>query len=82
MVVANPVLEASRRPGRLDASDQALVGQDGEGVVYRLARNDANLVPHRPGDIVRRPVRMTRHRRQNGQALCRDLDTVSAEQIG
>jgi hypothetical protein len=37
MVVASPVLVARRRPCGLDASDQTLVGQDGEGVVHRLA---------------------------------------------
>jgi len=82
MVVANPVLVARRRPGGLNASDEALFDQDGEGVVHRLAGNDADLVPYGLGDVVRRPVGLTRHRRQNGQALSRYLDTVSAEQIG
>ena len=82
MVVADPVLVARRGPGGLDAPDEAFVGQDAEGVVHRLAGDDADLGPYDLGDVVRRAVRSTGHRRQNGQALSRDLDTVSAKEIG
>jgi hypothetical protein len=36
VVVADPVLEAGRRPGGLDAPEEAPVGEGPEGVVYRL----------------------------------------------
>ena len=77
VVVAGPTLVPRRRPGGLDAPDEAPVGQDAEGVVHRLAGDDADLGPHGPGDVVRRAVRSTGHRRQNGQSLRRDLDTVA-----
>jgi hypothetical protein len=80
VVVADPVLMARRRPGRLDAPDQALFDQDAEDVVHRLAGDDADLSPYDPGDGVRRDVRSTRHRRQNGQALRRDLNAMLAQQ--
>ena len=36
VVVADPVLEAARRPGGLDTQEEALVGEGPEGVVHRL----------------------------------------------
>ena len=82
MVVSNPVLEARRRPGGLDASEEALVGQDSEGVVHRLARDGADLGPHDLSDLVRRAVRSSGHRPQDGQTLGRDLEAVPAEKVG
>jgi hypothetical protein len=79
MVVAGPVLVARRRPGGLDAPDETLVGQDAEGIVHCLAGDDTDLGPHSRGDVVRRGVRTTRNRRQNGQPLSRDLNTVLAK---
>jgi hypothetical protein len=81
VVVAGPVLVACRRPGGLDAPDETLVCEDGKGVVHRLAGDDTDLGANGLGDIVRRAVRSTRHRRQHGQALSRDLETVSVEQL-
>ena len=63
-------------------SDQTPVGEDTESVVYRLAGDDADLGPDGVGDVVRRAVRLTGHRRQDGEALSRDLDTVLSEQSG
>jgi hypothetical protein len=36
VVVTDPILVAGRRPGRLDAPEEALVGEGREGVVHRL----------------------------------------------
>jgi hypothetical protein len=36
VIVANPVLEAGRRPGGLDPPQKAFVGQGPECVVHRL----------------------------------------------
>jgi hypothetical protein len=56
MVVTDPILVASRRPGRLNAPDEALLGQDPAGVVYRLSRNSTDLRTNVLGDVVRRAV--------------------------
>ena len=61
MVVANPVLEPSRRPGRLDAPDQPFGDQESKGVVHGLQRDSADLAPDDVGDTVGRDVRLTRH---------------------
>jgi hypothetical protein len=46
VVVAHPILEASRRAGGLNAPDQPLCDQDAERVVHRLERDGADLGPH------------------------------------
>ncbi len=80
MVVADAVLIAGRGTDRLDAPDQSLLDQDGQGVVHRLAGDGADLAPGRLGDAVRRHVRLGRHRAQDGQALRRDLQPVLSQQ--
>ena len=82
VVVAHPVFVAGRRAGGLDASDQALVGQDTERVVHRLAGDGADLRPHRLGHVVRGAVRPTGHRPQHGQTLGRDLEAVVTQKVG
>jgi hypothetical protein len=82
VVVTGPTLEARRRPGGLDAPNETLLGKDAEGVVHRLTGDDADLGPYGLGDVVRSAVRLTRYRRQNRQALGRDLNAVLAEEIG
>ena len=82
MVVTDPILVAGRRPGGLDAPDEAVLGQDSESVVYRLSRNGTDLGTSNLGDSVRRSVEPTRHRPQYGQTLGRDLDTVFAKEFG
>jgi len=82
MIIAGPPLVTRRRPGGLDATDETLVGQDAQSVVHRLTGDDADLGAHDLGGFVRRTVRSARHRRQNGQTLSRDLDTVSTKKIG
>ena len=79
------VLEASRRPGGLNAPDQPFGDQDAEGVVHRLERDGADLGPDDLGHAVGRDVGLTRDRPQDGQALGRDLDaalTKEASRVG
>ena len=80
MVVADPVLVARRRPGGLDAPEEALVGEDAERVVDGLARDGADLGPHDLVDVVGGAVRPVGHRPQHGQPLGRDLQAVLAEE--
>ena len=52
MVVADAGLVAGRRAGRLDAPEEAPVGEGGERVVDRLARDGAELGVHGRVDVV------------------------------
>ena len=81
VVVIDPLFVASRRAGRLDAADEAFVGQGTEGVVHRLTRDGTDISPHELLDLVRRAVRPARHRPQDGQTLSRHLNTVLAEEV-
>jgi hypothetical protein len=67
-----------RRPGRLDAPEQTIVGEDPEGVVDSLPRDGADLGPCLVGHLVSGAVRSSGDRPQNGQALRGDLDAVLA----
>ena len=78
MVVTDSILVQGWRPGRLDAPDEALLGQDFEGVVYSLSRNGTDCGTNVTCDVFRRAVGPTRHSPQHGQTLGRDLDTVLA----
>jgi DNA-binding PadR family transcriptional regulator len=82
VVVPYPILEASRRPGRLHAPDQAFGHQQAEGVVHRLKRDGADLDPHRLGHGVGRDVRLTRNHSENSQSLRRDLNAALPKEIG
>ncbi len=79
VVITDPVLVAGRRPGRLDALEEALVGEDRQGVVHRLTGDGTDIGPYGLVDFVRRAVRSVGHCPQNGQTLGRDLQTVLAE---
>jgi len=81
VVVTNPIFIESRRPSGLDASDEALLGQHPKGVVHRLSRDGTDLGANVLGDGVRRAVRSTQYRSQNGQSLGRDLDTVLTKEV-
>jgi hypothetical protein len=56
VVVTDPILVAGRRPVGLDAPDEAVVGQDPEGVVYRLMRDSTDLGPYDLSDVVCRAM--------------------------
>ena len=79
MVVTDPVLEASRRPGGLDTPEEALFGEGRKGVVHRLTRNGTDLAPDDRVDVVRGAVRSVGYRPEHSQTLGRDLQTVPAE---
>ena len=82
VIVTHSILIKDRRPGGLDAPDEALLGQDPEGVVHRLSRDGTDLGANVLGDFFRRTMGPTRHRPKHGQALSRDLDTVFAKDFG
>ena len=81
VVVADPILEAGGRSGRLYAPDQPLGDQDAEGVVDRLERDRPDLGPHGLGHRVGGDVRPTRDRPQDGQSLGRNLNTVLSKKV-
>ena len=81
VVVADPILEASRRPGGLNAPDEAFGDQDAEGVVHRLERDGADLGPDGLGHAVGRDVGLTRDRPQDSQSLGRDLNTALPKEV-
>ena len=81
MVVTNPVLEARRRPGGLNAPDQALGHQQAKRVVHRLQRDGADFGPDDVGDGVGRDVRLPRDCSQHCQALCGDVDTALPKDV-
>jgi hypothetical protein len=76
VVVADPILEASRRAGGLNAPDEAFGHQEAEGVVHRLERDGTDLGPDDLGHAIGRDVRLTRDRPQDGQSLGRDLNAA------
>jgi hypothetical protein len=82
VVVADSILIARRRPGGLDASNEALGDQKPKGVVDRLAGDGTDLGPHGLGDVIRGAVRSTGHRPEDGKTLGRDLDTVLPKKVG
>ena len=81
VVVADPILEASRRPGGLDAPDETLGDQDAEGVVHRLERDGADLGPDDLGHAVGRDVGLTRDGPQDSQSLGRDLNAALPKKV-
>jgi hypothetical protein len=82
VIVSGSAFVARRRAVRPYAPNQTLVDQDGEGVVDRLTGNDTYLGADGPGDVIRGDVRFPCHRCKNGEALGRDLNTVSTQEIG
>ena len=79
VVVTDPTFVAGRRPGGLDAPEEALVGEGREGVVHRLTRDGADLGPDDRVDVLRCPVRSVGHRPQNSETLGGDVHTVPTE---
>ena len=81
VVVADPILEASRRSGGLNAPDEAFGDQDAEGVVHRLERDGTDLGPDDLGHAVGRDVGLTRYCPQDSQSLGRDLNAALAKEV-
>ena len=82
MVVADAILEASRRSGGLNAPDEAFGDQEAESVVHRLERDGADLGPDDLGHAVGGDVRLPRDRPQDRQSLGRDLNPVLTKEVG
>ena len=81
VVVAGTVFVARRRPSGLDASEERLVGERGQGVVHRLPRDRSDAGPNRGEDVVGGGVRMGRHGPKHSDALSGDVETVTAQEL-
>jgi hypothetical protein len=79
IVIASTLIEC-RRPGKLNAPDDALFGQDTKGIVHRLSRDGADVGTNVVGDVVRRSVGPRRKCSHDCQTLRRDLQTVFAKE--
>jgi hypothetical protein len=82
VIVIDPVFVPGRRTRRLDTPDEAIVGQNAQGVVHRLTRHSSDISPNDLFDLVRGAVRPGGHRPQNGQTLSRYLNAVLAKEVG
>ena len=80
VVVADSILEAGRRAGRLDAADQAFGDQDVQRVVHRLEGNGPDLGADDLGHPIGRDVRLGGDRTEDRQALSGDLNAVRAQE--
>lgn len=76
VVVTGPVLVARGRPRRLDAAEEALLGEEREGIVDSLTGYDPDPGSHHRGHVIRSGMRTTRHRREHSESLGRDLHRV------
>jgi hypothetical protein len=81
MVVADAILESSRRTGRLNASNNATDDQDCQRVVHRLQRDGADFRSDNLGDRISGGMRLTRDGAQDRQALRRYLDSALSKQV-
>ena len=76
MVVADPLLVARRRTGRLDPPHQARLGEGRRASYTAWARDGTDLAPDGLGDGVGGHVRFVRDRPQNGQPLGGDSEAA------
>jgi hypothetical protein len=81
VIVADAILEASRRPGRLNAPDEASCDEDAEGVVHRLERNGTDFGSDDFAHTLGRDVRLARYCSQHSQSLGRDLNTTLTKEV-
>lgn len=82
MVVTDPGFVPSRRTGRLDATDKALVGHDPKGVIDCLTGDRADLTADKARDVVGGAVGPVGHRPQDRQSLRGDLHSVPTQERG
>ena len=82
MVVANPILESSRRTRGLYTADETRRDQHTKRVVHRLERDGPDFGSHHLGHPIGSDMRLTRDRPENSQALGGDLNAVLTKQIG
>jgi len=81
VVVADPILEASRCPGGLNAPDESFGDQKAKGVVHRLERDGTDLGPGDLGHAVGRNVGLTCDGPQDSQSLSRYLDAALTKEV-
>lgn len=81
VVVADPILETSGGPGRLESSDESFGDEKAEGVVDRLERDRTDLGPHHVRDRIGRDVGTARDCPEDGQSLGCYLDSALAEEF-
>jgi hypothetical protein len=81
VVVADSILEASRRSGRLNAAQEAFAHQDAQRVIHRLERDGPDLTPYDLGNAVSRDVGLTRNGPHDGQTLRGHLNAALAKEV-
>lgn len=81
MVVADSIFVPSNRPRGLDATDQALLDEDIEGVIDRLPRDRADLGAHGFGNVFGRGVRMCGNGLSDCKPLRGDMYAVITQQL-
>ena len=81
VVVTDPILEASRRPGWLNAPDETRGDQEAKTVVDRLEGDGTDFGSDDLGHPLGRDVGLRRDRPQDSQSLSRDLNAVLTKEI-
>ena len=81
VVIADPILEARRRAGGLNAPEKTFGDEDPEGVVHRLQRDGTDLGADGLGHGVSRNVGLARHRPQDRQSLGGHLNPALPKEI-
>lgn len=81
VVVADPVFEPGRRPGRLNPPDEVFGDQDAQRVVDRLKRDRADLSPDDLGYMVRSAVWLSCNRAKHREPLSRNLKTTLTKEL-
>jgi hypothetical protein len=66
VLVSDPIFVKRWRSGRLNATEDPLLGQDREGVVHRLSRDGTDLGANVFQDFVRPAVGPSKYRPQHG----------------
>ena len=81
VVVADPILEARRCPGGLNAPEEAFGDQDAERVIHRLERYGTDLGLDDLGHAVGRDVGPTGDCPQDSQSLGSNLNTALPKEV-
>ena len=81
VIVADAILEASRRPGGLNAPDESGGDQNAKGVVGRLERDGADFGTRDLRHAVGGDVGLPRDRPKDSQPLGCDLDAVLTKKV-
>jgi hypothetical protein len=82
VIVADAILVACRRAGRLNAPDQARGGEKRQRVVHGLQRDGADLGSDDLGHVVGRDVRLTADCAKDSQSLGGHLDAALTKNAG